>query len=244
MAPMSSATPNQSSAKLIDRAEYRFGAVLILLLGTFVLAMTGATSRWARLATVALTGATLLMALFAADAPARLRRLALIIVVFALVAAVPILFVGTPNGEGAAAVLEAALVFVAPIAIARSVLRRAVIDIQTVLAALCIYVLLGLLWAYVYNIVGAFGSAPFFSQGIDATTADYLYFSFVTQLTVGYGDLTAAGNLGRALAVLEGLIGQIYLVTVVAVLVSRLQPRSRREATPVERQEPSPPPES
>ena len=60
-----------------------------------------------------------------------------------------------------------------------------------------------------------------------ATTADYLYFSFMTQTTVGYGDLTAAGNLGRACAVLEALVGQLYLVTVVALVVSRMRPRNR-----------------
>ncbi len=49
-----------------------------------------------------------------------------------------------------------------------------------------------------------------------------MYFSFITMATVGYGDLTAQGGLGRALAVTEGLFGQIYLVTAVAALVSNL----------------------
>jgi hypothetical protein len=231
---MSSGATSRTGAKVLARTESRFGLVLILLLATFVLAMTGATSTWARLATIALTGATLVSALFAADAPRRLRQLALFIALFAVVAAVPILFVGTPNGEGAASLLEAALVFIAPIAIGRYAVRRGGVDLETVLAALCIYVLVGFLWAYVYNSVGAFGSSPFFVQPVKATIADYLYFSFVTQLTIGYGDLTAAGNLGRALAVLEGLIGQIYLVTVVAVVVSRLAPRSRPSDAPPE----------
>jgi voltage-gated potassium channel Kch len=75
--------------------------------------------------------------------------------------------------------------------------------------------------------VGALGSEPFFVQTQKATTADYLYFSYVTQTTLGYGDFTAAAGLGRALAVLEALIGQIFLVTVVALLVSNLG-RTRR----------------
>ena len=56
----------------------------------------------------------------------------------------------------------------------------------------------------------------------NATTPDFLYFSYVTQTTVGYGDFTARGDLGRALAVLEAVSGQLYLVTVIAVLVSRM----------------------
>ena len=51
---------------------------------------------------------------------------------------------------------------------------------------------------------------------------DFLYFSTITLATVGYGDLVPALRLGRALAVLEGLMGQLYLVTVVALVVSHI----------------------
>ena len=114
------------------------------------------------------------------------------------------------------------LVAIGVIAIAWSMLRRRVIDTQTVLGALCIYVLLGMFWAFVFTVLGTLGSQPFFVQVSDPTSADYLYFSFVTLTTVGYGDLTAAGSIGRPLAVLDALLGQIYLVTVVALLVSRV----------------------
>jgi tryptophan-rich sensory protein len=111
-------------------------------------------------------------------------------------------------------------------------IRRGVVDSQTIMAALCVYVLFGMLWAFVYNALGNIGSIAFFAQQRTATSADYLYFSFITQLTVGYGHLTAAGNLERSLAVLEALTGQLYLVTIVAVLVSRLVPRADTETTP------------
>jgi voltage-gated potassium channel Kch len=52
-----------------------------------------------------------------------------------------------------------------------------------------------------------------------------VYFSYVTLATVGYGDYTPAGDLGRTLVVGEALLGQLYLVTVVALLVSRLARR-------------------
>ena len=123
--------------------------------------------------------------------------------------------------SGFVALLSALLVGLA-IAIAWSIVRRRRIDVQTVLGALCIYVLLGMFWAFAFAAIGAFGSDPFFAQQANPTSASYLYFAYVTLTTVGYGDLTASGNLGRALAVLDALLGQIYLVTVVALLVSQL----------------------
>jgi hypothetical protein len=206
-------------------AESRYGLVLLLLLATFVFMMTATTSKWARPVEVALTGATLLAALAAANVSARLRRCAAIIAAVAFVSSWSLIAFGG-SGEGATALLNAGLVAVAPIAIAGSVVRRRVIDLRTILAALCVYVLLGMLWAFVYIAVGEFGPSPFFAQPVDPTSADFLYFSFMTQLTVGYGDLTAAANVGRAGAVLEALLGQIYMVTVVALLVSRLAPRA------------------
>ena len=147
----------------------------------------------------------------------------MVIAVVALGTSVATVAVDGDSINGAAAVLAAGLVAIAPIAIVRSVVRRHTVDIQTVLAALCVYVLFGMLWAFVYSAIGHFDSSPFFAQDVNADSADYLYFSFITQLTVGYGDLSAAGNFGRACAVLEALIGQLYLVTVVAVLVTNLR---------------------
>jgi Ion channel len=204
---------------------YRFGVVLLLLLMTFVVLMTGSTSAWTRPLTVVLTGATLLAALLAADVSLRVRRIVAVAVAIAAIASLALVGLGR-SGEAIEGILDAMLVVFAPIAIARSVYRRRVIDVRTILAALCVYVLLGMLWAFVYTAVGNIGSTNFFAQAVEPTSADYLYFSFITQLTVGYGDLTAAGNLGRSFAVLEALLGQIYLVTIVAVLVSRLVPHA------------------
>jgi voltage-gated potassium channel len=215
--------PGKQSA---EDAGYRFGLVLLMLLVTFVVLMTGGTSTWLRPLTVALTGSTLLAALFAADVSIRVRRIALIAVVVSVLASLSLVGLNRP-GAAIEGVLNAGLVMFAPIAIARSAIRRGVIDTRTILAALCVYVLVGMLWAFVYSVGGNVGSGGFFVQPGNRTSADYLYFSFITQLTVGYGDLTAAHNFGRALAVLEALFGQIYLVTVVAVLVSRLVPRSQ-----------------
>lgn len=219
-------TPSEVALK----AEYRFGLVLFLLLITFMVMASGLEGTWSRLTLVLLQGITLLAALYAADARPRVRRFALIVViVVSLTALVTTQFEGSVP-EAGIAILNGLLVLFAPIAIVRGIVRRQVIDIQTVLAALCVYVFLGMFFAFTYAAIDAGQDTPFFVQEANPTNADFLYFSFITQTTVGYGDLTAADNLGRSVAVLEALSGQIYLVTVVALLVSNLVPRrsSRR----------------
>ena len=109
------------------------------------------------------------------------------------------------------------LVAAAPIAIGRALYLRPVIDVRTVLGAICIYLLLGIMYAFLYAAIGAIGSDPFFVQTHHPGIQIFLYFSFVTQTTVGYGDYTAATDLGRTIATTEALLGQIYLVTIVAV---------------------------
>lgn len=201
---------------------YRFGVVLLLLLATFIFLASGPTGDWVPLVAVALQSATLFAAFAASGVGRRLWNLALVVVLGALASASVAIVVGGKQVNAALFLLSLLLVGAAPIVIVNSLIRRRVIDLRTVLGAVCVYVLIGMMWSFAYTAVGTLDSAPFFAQQSHATVADYLYFSFVTLTTTGYGDLTAARGLGRALAVLEALIGQLYLVTVIAVLISNI----------------------
>jgi hypothetical protein len=123
-------------------------------------------------------------------------------------------------------IANALLVALAPPVIVLGVMRglraRQAVTLSAVFGVLCIYMLLGMFFAFVYGSIGRLGSGPFFAGGQQATVASCLYFSFTSLTTVGYGDLTARTNLGHTLCVFEALLGQIYLVTVVAVIVSNL----------------------
>jgi uncharacterized membrane protein len=88
---------------------------------------------------------------------------------------------------------------------------------------LCLYLLIGLVFGVAYAEIQGLGDADFFTTQ-QSGRDDFLYFSFATLTTVGYGDLVAATSLGRSLAIAEALLGQIYLVTVVAVIISNLRP--------------------
>ena len=112
--------------------------------------------------------------------------------------------------------------------LARLVGERGVV-LQVVLGALAVYVLVGLVFGFVVGAVAAGTDGAYFASGTDATQSARLYYSFTVLTTTGFGDLTAATRGGRALAVLEMLLGQLYLVTVIATLVGNL--RSGRTPT-------------
>jgi len=202
---------------------YQYGYVLGLLALTFIVMAAGPPDGWTRIVTVLLQGLTLCAALLASRVGLRLFRIAAVVSLLSLLAAIGSVVIDNGrNPSGVFYLLNMLLVATVPWIIARALWRRKVIDVRTVLGAVCIYVLLGMLYAFLYAAIDALSSGPFFVQTAHATTPDFLYFSYITQTTVGYGDFTAQGDLGRALAVLEAMGGQLYLVTVIAVLVSRL----------------------
>jgi hypothetical protein len=112
------------------------------------------------------------------------------------------------------------LLMVTPVVILNRILRHSTVNIETVAGAIDVYVILGLIFSSLYRSIAAIAGTPFFAQTNHASANQFLYFSFATLTTVGYGDLTAATNFARSVVVIEALMGQIFLVTLVARLVS------------------------
>jgi hypothetical protein len=218
------------------RASHSYTFVLLLILVAFAFAATAPDVPWSRGALVLIECGTLLMALWTSrGGPLRLRLAP---------------FVLLPIGIGVAQIVTdnkplttisgtfgGLLVITIGVVIVRGVISEGMVSQRSVIGAICVYfllgmlflfVLLGMLFLFAYGDVALLESGPFFAQGTDGTPALRLYFSFVTLATVGYGDYSAASNLGHMLSVLEALLGQLYLVTVIAVLVSRMhfQPRN------------------
>ena len=150
------------------------------------------------------------------------------LIVLALLA--PIVSIGVDPqsvGTGSAGAL---LALIGPVVIIRHVLTHAKIDFETVAASLCIYLLFGIFFAYVYRILDA-ADGQFFVQQHAHAAVDFVYFSFTTLTTTGYGDLTSRLDFGRMLAISEALLGQLYLVSVVALLVANLGQARRTRVT-------------
>ena len=94
--------------------------------------------------------------------------------------------------------------------------------LQAALGALTIYLLIGMCLACGYDAISAFASAPIYADGEVANHYNDVYFSFITMTTVGYGDFAPVNRVARMVAVLEALTGQLYLVTIVALIVSNV----------------------
>ena len=209
-----------------DRPRRSFRTVLLLIAGALIFQMAAPETEVARLLTIGVQGAVVVAALGTAGADRRLVRAATagILVLFALTA----LTVVGPGDVGPAVSrgVSLALVLLAPIGIGIGLVaeiredRR--VTLETVWAGLCLYLLLGLAFAFAFSLSEDLTNEPFFAGGVAGNSNDFLYFSLATLTTTGYGDFTAATELGRTLSVTEALAGQIYLVTVVALLVSNL----------------------
>jgi hypothetical protein len=180
----------------------------------------------------ALAGASVLLAFRAADLAPRLLRVALALGALVVVLSIVRATVGG-IGDGAARLFNAGLVALGPPAVAVGVVRdlrtSGRVRIEAVSGVLSLYMLLGMLFAFVYGGIDHLADEPFFSGPDEATISRCLYFSFTTLTTVGYGDMVAASDLGRTLAIFEALLGQIYLVTVVSLIVSNLGRPARGE---------------
>ena len=216
---------------------YRYGALLLLLLALFFFIGSVPEGKWTPLITVLLSSMTLLTALYASGANRAIKLISFVAVGLGVAVAIGDAFAPAPGTASTSTVFASAavsmlLLFVAPIVIIQGVLRRRMLDVKTVLAAICLYVILGMFFSFTYHLVQVAGGHEFFVQTQHDNPALFLYYSFITLTTVGFGDYTSAIGVGRTLSALEAMFGQIYLVTVVALLVTNLGPafQSRRNS--------------
>jgi len=212
----------------------KFGFTLLLVVVYACFQVAAPDDAWARFATVLLAAGTLLAAVWAADTERLAARAAAAVAV--LVAAVAAVYFAVSGSVPVllAAIASGLLVAIAPLVIAgaivRSVRAERAVTLYTLSGVLAIYLLAGMFFSFLFAAVDAVDNGNFFAQASDPGRSDFLYFSYITISTTGYGDLTPAPDVGRMLAVVEALFGQIYLVTIVALIVANLRPRRESRA--------------
>jgi ion channel len=207
-----------------SRGRHRYGAVLVLTFALAVYVLIAPDARGARLLQVLAAGAVLVVAIVTSRAPPATRWVAAGGLTIAVVGAGVVTTAGNPKATAAFVVIAILLATSAAVILAglvRLVGEQGVV-LPVVLGALAVYVLVGLVFAFAIGAAAVGVDGSFFASGTDATQSARAYYSFTALTTTGFGDLTAATRGGRALAVLEMLLGQLYLVTVIATLVGNL----------------------
>jgi hypothetical protein len=209
-----------------------YGLVLVLIFVTYVLSVS-VTARWGGSIVLAVQIGTVWLALRTAGARPRVRRVADILLVLVAVVAVGNLVPGHPTWRlGGIFAVNALLYLAAPVAILRDIaFRRSEVGQETVLGAVAAYLLIGMFFAFTYRFLGAVQAGPFFGSQGDGAMSDDLFFSFITLTTTGYGNLVPAVNPGQSLAVSEAVLGQLFLVTAVAKIISSWKPKPRRDVS-------------
>jgi Ion channel len=216
-----------------ERFTDAFGLVFGLVLVTYVLTSLLDNSGWAAVLVMLAVALTAVVALTSSHSPPHYVHLGIYLSALGMVLAVIAAISGDDDWLDAGAVVQVCLLTAAMAAVLVRVVSTPEVSVRTILGAISVYTVLGLLFAFVFEAVGRIQGSPFFENHAHLHHSDYLFFSYTTLTTTGYGDLVPGGQPGRMLAGIEMLMGQIFLVTLVAGLVAVWRPgtslKARRE---------------
>jgi hypothetical protein len=237
---MTQASPDRRAARRARRNRTgppgagRYGLLLLVLIATYLLSAFSDTKLAIQLQ-IGLFTALLLIAMRTSPLPGRWPTLIVVVAVGGSAGALALSLLGTPIEDGVAELWKGLVLLLTVVLVVRRVLARPTVDIQSIYGALSAYLITGLMFAAFYAAIDHLTHSPFFANNQPASTQTFQYFSFVTLTTLGYGDFTAAGNGGRAVAVLEALAGQVFLAILVARLVSAYRTPARQASAATRR---------
>jgi hypothetical protein len=204
------------------RVANAFGLVLLLVIATYVLLSVTAYKGWTGVLIAVVAGAGGIVALVSSEARPDVMGTATAAAVVAVALVAVAAFTGGSTLLGIAALLVVTVLVVATGAMLGAVLREREVGFRTILGAVSVYVNLGLLFSFLYAAIDRLQAGAFF--GKQAEVGDFVFFSVTTLTTTGYGNLVPAAQPGKLLSGLEMLIGQLFVVTFIAGLVSLWRP--------------------
>jgi hypothetical protein len=205
----------------------RFGLLLLILIFTYLLSAF-TSGAWVNGVQIVLFLAVAALSLRNGRLGRRAARLAILFAVVGTALAVTLAITHSADAGAGVANLWAALVLLgAVILLVGRVLAQREVTLQSIFGAVSAYMIIGLMFAAIYNATNKFDGGTFFAHGATGNAKTFQYFSFTTLTTLGYGDYTASDSGGQAVAVMEALLGQVFLATLVARLVSAFRAPAR-----------------
>ena len=195
----------------------RYGLVLALLLLLYVL--TGVSEgRLMRVVASVVWLAVILAILWSPGLPRRLRLIGGGAVLLVLLISMFAGALDSDAADGLSLMVVAVAQLAAIAAIFNRIMRHPTVTLQTVMGGVATYALFAFAMASVYQGLDLLSETQFLDGA--ARAGDYIYFSFVTLTTLGYGDITPGTEIAKRLAVVEAFVGQVFVITLVARLVS------------------------
>jgi hypothetical protein len=212
--------------KRAERVNDAFGLVFALVVATYVVTSLLGNNGWQAIIVMLFVSITSVVALTSSKVEPHWVHVAIYVSLLGLALALVTAISGEEDFLGVGGFVQVALLTAAMIAVLIRVVGAAEVSARTILGAISVYTVLGLLFAFCFEAIGRLGNAPFFENHPVIHHSDYLFFSYTTLTTTGYGNLVPGGQPGRMLAGIEMMIGQIFLVTLVAGLVALWRPGS------------------
>ena len=219
---------SDSTWKTVLFGRDSFFPVLLLAIVTILVSPTIDTFRFGFLAVYATCAALVLLAFHRSRV--KKHTMTVVTILLVIVGAITVItsiarFLDVTDDRYLVAVstaLFAVLVASAFPAVVRRAFQHERVSLNTLAAAITAYLLIGLFFSSLYWCDAAIQNGVVFAQATTPDPSDYIYFSFITLTTVGFGDLTPATQVARSLAIFEAVLGQVFPVTAVARLVSLL----------------------
>lgn len=194
-----------------------YAIILVLLVVSYGLCAAQPStdpSPWAFLAMLA----TIAMVFYVTRARNLVQRVSWVVLSVAGASAVAAVLFGVEGPLLAIPLSTASMIalLVAPWAIIAHQVNRRGLDLEALLAAITAYILVGMFFAFVYNLISQFSPTPMFGDENLDSLGNQLFFSFTTLTTTGYGNLVPVGATGQGIAIAEAITGQLFLITAVA----------------------------
>lgn len=220
-----------------ERVSDAFGLVLALVLLTYVLASLMSNRGWSAVILTVATSTTSVVALVSSHVRARVVSASIWVSALTVALAAAAAATDEQTLLNLGSLIQICLLAVAMAAVLWRVVSSAEVGSRTILGAISVYAVLGILFTFAFGTIDRIQGGPFFEEVAHPNGSDFIFFSYTTLTTTGYGNLVPAAQPGRMIAGLEMMLGQIFLVTLVAGLVSLWRPgealrqrRQRREA--------------
>lgn len=197
-----------------------YAIVLVLLVVSYTLCATQPSTDPSPWAFLAMLG-TVAMVFYVTRARHLVQRMSWVVLSVAGAAAIIATVLGIEGPVLAIPLSAASMValLIAPwVIIAHQVTRRG-LDTEALLAAITAYILVGMFFTFVFNLMSQVSPAPLFGQGVVDSLGNQLFFSFTALTTTGYGNLVPASPAGQGVAIAETITGQLFLITAVARII-------------------------